>query len=84
MGPGGQIETFTIVYEAFQNLPPPPYAFGFVMLDGADTAIGGFFRGLDLSDPEKAAEKLSVGTRVMTTFAEERIGDISDFWFELD
>jgi hypothetical protein len=84
VGPGGQIETFTLVYEAFQNLPPPPYAFGFVMLDGADTAIGGFFRGLDLRDPEKAAEKLSVGTRVMTTFAEERIGDISDFWFELD
>jgi uncharacterized protein len=54
------------------------------MLDGADTGIGGFFRGLDLSDPAKAAEQIAVGTRVTTKFAEERIGDISDFWFETD
>lgn len=84
VGPGGRIETFTIVYEEFQGLPPPPYAFGFVMLDGADTGIGGFFRGIDLTEPTKAAEKLAVGKRVTTRFAEERIGDISDFWFELD
>ena len=84
VGPGGAIETFTIVYEPFQNLPEPPYAFGFVMLDGADTAIGGFFRGVELSNSAKAAEKLAVGSRVMTKFADERIGDITDFWFELE
>ena len=82
VGPGGRIETFTIVYEPFQGLPDPPYAFGYVMLDGADTAIGGFFKGLDLSDPAKAAEVLKVGTRVKTVFAEKRIGDVLDFWFE--
>jgi hypothetical protein len=71
-----------MVYEEFQNLPPPPYAFGYVMLDKADTAIGGFFRGVDLSDPAAAAKKLAVGTRVMTRFAEKRIGDVLDFWFE--
>jgi len=64
-------------------LPPPPYAFGFIQLEGADTALGGFIRGLDLSDPEKAAEKLAVGAKVMTKFAEKRTGDILDFWFEL-
>jgi len=84
VGPGGRIETFTMVYEAFNGLPPPPYAFGFVMLDGADTAIGGFFRGIDLGDPAAAAQKLAVGTRITTKFADERIGDISDFWFELE
>lgn len=84
VGPGGVIETFTMVYETFQNLPEPPYAFGFVMLNGADTAIGGFFRGVDLADPAKAAEKLAVGSRVVTKFAEDRIGDITDFWFELE
>ena len=47
------IEAFTIVYEEFNNLPPPPYAFGYVMLDRADTGIGGFFRGVDLSDAAK-------------------------------
>jgi len=82
VGPGGRIETFTIVYEEFQNLPPPPYAFGYVMLDGGDTAIGGFFKGVDLSDPAAAAAQLKVGTRVTTNFAQERKGDMLDFWFE--
>ena len=57
---------------------------GFVLLDGADTAIGGFFRGVDLADPAKAAAKLKVGTRVKTRFADERKGDVLDFWFELE
>jgi len=83
VGPGGKIEAFTMVYEQFNNLPPPPYAFGYVLLDGADTAIGGYFKGVDLSDPAKAAEKLAIGTRVMTKFAEKRTGDVLDFWFEL-
>ena len=83
VGPSGKIEAFTMVYEQFNNLPPPPYAFGYVLLDGADTAIGGYFKGVDLSDPAKAAEKLAIGTRVMTKFAENRTGDVLDFWFEL-
>lgn len=83
VGPGGRIEAFTIVYEPFQNLPDPPYAFGYVKLDNADTAIGGFFRGVDLEDAPAAAEKLAVGTRVATKFADERKGDMTDFWFEL-
>jgi uncharacterized OB-fold protein len=83
VGPDGKIETFTIVYESFQNLPDPPYAFGYVLLDGADTALGGFFRGVDLSDPAAAAEQLKLGTRVTTRFAAKRKGDVLDFWFEL-
>ncbi len=84
VGPGGRIEAFTIVYEPFKNLPDPPYAFGFVLLDGADTAIGGYFRGIDLSDPARAAERLKIGTRVMTKFADQRTGDMMDFWFEVE
>ncbi|MGE0230686.1 MAG: Zn-ribbon domain-containing OB-fold protein [Flavobacteriaceae bacterium] len=84
VGPGGRIEAFTIVYEPFENLPEPPYAFGYVQLDGADTAIGGFFKGVDLKDPHKAAEVLKVGTRVKAKFADKRVGDVLDFWFELD
>jgi len=83
VGPGGQIEAFTIVYEAFRGLPDPPYAFGYVMLDGADTALGGLFKGLDLEDPAAAAKRLAIGTRVTTKFADQRKGDILDFWFEL-
>jgi uncharacterized OB-fold protein len=84
IGPGGVIEAFTIVYEEFQGLPPPPYAFGYVMLDKADTGLGGFFKGVDLANAEAAAEKLKVGARVTTKFAEARTGDVLDFWYELD
>jgi uncharacterized protein len=84
VGPGGRIETFTMVYEEFNGLPPPPYAFGYVLLDGADTAIGGFFKGVDLKDPAAAAQALKIGTRVKTRYAEKRIGDVLDFWFEPD
>jgi uncharacterized OB-fold protein len=83
VGPGGQIETFTIVYEAFRGLPDPPYAFGYVMLDGADTAIGGIFKGIDLKHPAAAAKRLAIGTRVTTQFAENRKGEVLDFWFEV-
>lgn len=84
VGPGGQIEAFTMVYAQFQGLPEPPYAFGYVMLDGADTAIGGYFKEVDLTEPEKAAEQLTIGKRVITRFAEQRKGDVLDFWFELE
>ena len=84
VGPGGQIEAFTIVYERFRGLPEPPYAFGYVMLDGADTAIGGLFKGVDLTDSAAAAERLAIGTRVTTKFAEKRKGEVLDFWFELE
>jgi uncharacterized OB-fold protein len=83
VGPGGRIEAFTVVYAAFRGLPDPPYAFGYVLLDGADTAIGGFFRGVDLADADQAAAALAIGTRVTTKFAEQRKGDVLDFWFEI-
>ncbi|MSP05103.1 MAG: hypothetical protein EXR05_07660 [Acetobacteraceae bacterium] len=83
VGPGGRIEAFTFVYEEFKNLPPPPYAFGYVLLDGADTAIGGYFKGVELTDPHQAAEFLAIGTRVITRFADQRTGDVLDFWFEV-
>lgn len=82
VGPGGVIEAFTIVYDKFNNLPDPPYAFGYVMLDGADTALGGYFKGVDLKDADAAAKRLAIGTRVVARFAEKRTGDLLDFWFE--
>ena len=54
-----------------------------MLLKGADTAIGGYFKGLDLTDGAKAAAQLAIGTPVMTHFAEKRTGDVLDFWFEL-
>jgi hypothetical protein len=53
------------------------------MLENADTAIGGFFKGVDLYNPADAAKKLAIGTQVITRFAEIRRGDVLNCWFEL-
>ena len=39
--------------------------------------------GVDLSDAATAAKVLAVGTRVTVKFAEQRKGEMLDFWFEL-
>ena len=82
VGLEGMIEAFTIIYQAFKGLPNPPYSLGYVLLEGADTAMAGFIRGVDLSDHEKAILRMSIGTKVKVFFAEERKGSILDFWFE--
>ena len=78
----GRIETFTIVCQQFPGMPAPPYAIGFVLLDGADTALGGFIRGVDLTEPRAAAEKLKIGTRVQVKYRDKPEGNVLDFWFE--
>jgi uncharacterized OB-fold protein len=79
----GTIEMFTIVYEPFRNLPAPPYALAYVTLDGADTALVGYVRGLDLTDRDAAVAALAIGTRVEVRFADEPQGTAADYWFEL-
>lgn len=83
VGTSGTIEMFTIVYEPFKSLPAPPYALAYVLLEGADTALVGYVRGLDLSDQNEAAKALAIGTRVNVKFAEEPTGTAADYWFEL-
>ncbi len=83
VGPLGTIEAFTIVYEPFDGLPPPPYVVAYVTLDGATTAIANFIKGVDLSDPEVAAQQLAVGNRVEAVFSSERAGMITDFHYRL-
>ncbi len=47
-----------------------------MLLDGPDNALGGYFMGLDLTDPAKAAARLKLFTRIVTNFAEKRTGDV--------
>ena len=77
----GVIEAFTSVYRAFKSYPEPPYALAYVKLDGADTAMLNFVKGVDLSDPKAAAEKLKIGTRVKLVFKDHPEGRVTDFWY---
>ena len=83
-GPGGVLEVFTIVGTKFPGLPDPPFVVGYVTLDGASTSILNHVAGLELSDLNKAAERLMRRPRVKAVFKEQREGRITDFHFELE
>jgi uncharacterized OB-fold protein len=69
----GELLSFTIVRRAFTDGPPVPFAFGYVKLAGADTAIGAMFTDVDLraklGDPE-----LRVGMEVELQIGSEGFG----------
>lgn len=79
----GVIEAATIVSVQFENLPKPPYAIAYVRLDGVSTAIINFIRGMDLTDVERAAQRLNPGTRVRVEFIDNPQGRITDFHYVL-
>jgi uncharacterized protein len=78
----GVIEMFTIVYEPFRGLPAPPYVLAYTLLDGADTALVGYVKGVDLSVLKAAVARLKQA-RVMVKFADKPTGTAADYWFEL-
>jgi uncharacterized OB-fold protein len=84
VGTDGEIAMATTIYEPFKGMPTPPYAIAYVVLDGADTAVLGYVRGVELDDPRRAAAALSVGKRVATRFVDEPEGRVTDYWFELE
>lgn len=81
VGLQGVIETSTIVVRGFEGKRNPPVAIAFVRLDGADSAIGNYVDGLDLSNYEEAMKRLAPGQRVRVEFAAQREGRITDFSF---
>lgn len=82
VGITGKIEMSTVVYEAFRGLPAPPYAIAYVMLEGADTALVGLVKGVDLTDQATAIKAVAIGENVKVHFAKEPTGTAADYWFE--
>lgn len=78
VGHQGTLEAFTICYVPFLGLPQPPVAMIMVKLDGADTGLQHILGGVDLSDPEKARERVKIGMRVEAVWREPRRGEIGD------
>ena len=69
------------MFQTFKGLPEAPYCIAYVLLDGADTAILNYVKGIDWT-PENVSQNIQVGDRVRAVFKEEREGRITDFWFE--
>jgi uncharacterized OB-fold protein len=82
VGTEGVVEMFTVVHEAFRGLPEPPYALAYVTLDGADTALPAYVRGVVLENPDEYTVQLAIGSRLRVAFASEPSGTVADYWFE--
>ena len=84
IGPEGRVESFTVVPQDLGAGPEAPFALAYVQLDGAHTSMVNVVEGVDASDPESAAERLSIGTRLRAVFEPEgdREGRITDFHYE--
>jgi uncharacterized protein len=80
-GTEGVIEQSTIDFRGLPGKRQPPVAFGYVRLDGIDTAIVNYIENVDMSDIGAALKSIAPGTRVRVQFAEEPKGTISDFVF---
>ena len=84
VAPHGRLEMFTVVCEPFRGTRvEPPYVLAYALLEGADTAVVGYLKGVDLSDVQEAARSLRTGTPVQVRFLDEPEGQVTDFWFEV-
>ncbi|MBM3131950.1 MAG: Zn-ribbon domain-containing OB-fold protein [Chloroflexi bacterium] len=78
--PSGTLEAFAIVTIPFPEQREPPYVVGYFKIGNASTNILHFLEGVDLSDPDKAREKLHIGMPVKVIFKEKREGRMTDFY----
>jgi uncharacterized OB-fold protein len=68
----GTLNSYTIVrYKQSYTIKEPPFAFGLIQMDGADTGITHFLGEIDL-------DKIKVGMRFEPVFKEEREGSFLD------
>lgn len=83
VGNKGSIEACTIVTQQFEELPAPPYAIAYVLIEGAGTALLNFVKGVDLSNAREASKELKIGREVRVVFHGQRQGRITDFHYEV-
>jgi uncharacterized OB-fold protein len=75
LAPTGTLTTYTIVYRPQPFYPlEPPFVYGIIKLDGADTGLVHFINEVDL-------QKVKTGMRVQAVFKKERTGSILDIQY---
>ena len=73
----GEVVSFSVVHRSQPFYPAkPPFVYGVIKLEGADSALVHLIRGM-------APEDIKAGMKVKAVFKEERIGSILDIeYFE--
>ena len=82
LGKTGELRSLTVAGVRFDGFPEPPFAFGFVQLDGASTALLGFLHGPDWSEQKNWSEL--IGSRWSFVPNPKRVGAWMDFSFHID
>lgn len=77
-GPEGVLESYTVTFRQFRNMPEPPYVNGVVRVGASETCFLHFVGGIDYDEPEDLIDAVEAGTRVRPVWREEREGDIQD------
>jgi uncharacterized OB-fold protein len=72
------IESYTVTFRQFRNMPEPPYANGAIRVGDSVTSLLHFIGGIDYDEPEDMIDKLSSGMTVEPVWADDREGDILD------
>jgi hypothetical protein len=75
----GKVRTWSLINFKFSGqLVPPPYVLAVIDLEGAGTGLSHFIGGIDLSDPEKVKNMVSIGMNVQAKWRDNCQGNILD------
>lgn len=77
-GPEAVLESWTVTFREFRNLPEPPYMNGVIRVGESETCFLHFLGGVDYDEPEDLLDAVESGTRVRPVWRDEREGDIQD------
>lgn len=81
--PEGILESYTVTFREFRNMPEPPYVNGVIRIGDSETCFLHFVGGIDYESPEDLLESVESGMRVRPVWREDREGDIRDIeYFE--
>lgn len=79
----GTIECFTFGPRKLSSGKKEPFVIAYVKLQGADTCIANFIKGIPFNDINELSNILSIGRQVKVEYEENRTGKITDFYFKL-
>ncbi len=77
----GIVESFTIGYAKFRNLPDPPYVIGVIRVGPSAVSMIHWIAGFHYDRLEDIPDKIKIGMKVKPVWAEERNGDLLDILY---
>lgn len=74
----GVLESYTVCFFEFRNMPEPPYTTGVIRLGESATCMLHFLDEIEYDEPHDLIGSVEKGTEVEPVWADEREGDIRD------